>query len=266
VSDENPIQTQLDGEGVLLVTLTRPHRKNAFNEAQWDGLASTLRNAAKDPAVAVAVLTGAGGNFSSGVDLSSFGGSPPPQREDGFKSGYFACVASIFDFDKPLMAAVQGVAIGGGCTIAVASDIVYVGESVRMRLPFANLGLVPEIASSYTLQASIGRQRAAELMFTAEWIDARRAVEVGMAARSFPDDELLSAALTKAREIAQWPVSALRGIKRTLQVAHRAGIEAAIEVEDRLMDELAGSPENIEAVKAFMEKRAPDFKQFRTRD
>jgi enoyl-CoA hydratase/carnithine racemase len=175
-------------------------------------------------------------------------------------------VAAIFGFDKPLLAAVQGVAVGGGCTIAVASDIVYVGESVRMRLPFANLGLVPEIASSYTLQASIGRQRAAELMFTAEWIDAERAVEVGMAARSFPDDELLSASLAKAREIAQWPVSALRGIKQTLQVAHRAGIEAAIEVEDRLMGELAGSPENIEAVKAFMEKRTPDFKQFRTRD
>jgi enoyl-CoA hydratase/carnithine racemase len=266
LSDENPIQTELDDDGVLLITLTRPHRKNAFNEAQWDGLASTLREAAQDPAVAVAVLTGADGNFSSGVDLSSFGGGPPPEREDGFKSGFFACVAAIFGFDKPLLAAVQGVAVGGGCTIAVASDIVYVGESVRMRLPFANLGLVPEIASSYTLQASIGRQRAAELMFTAEWIDAERAVEVGMAARSFPDDELLPASLAKAREIAQWPVSALRGIKQTLQVAHRAGIEAAIEVEDRLMGELAGSPENIEAVKAFMEKRTPDFKQFRTRD
>ncbi len=87
-----------------------------------------------------------------------------------------------------------------------------------------------------------------------------------MAARCLPDAELLPATLEKAREIAQWPVSALRGIKQTLQVAHRAGIEAAIEVEDKIMSQLGGSPENIEAVKAFMEKRAPDFKQFRTRD
>jgi enoyl-CoA hydratase/carnithine racemase len=134
-----------------------------------------------------------------------------------------------------------------------------------MRLPFANLGLVPEIASSYTLQSAIGRQRAAELFFTAEWIDAARAVEMGMAARRFPDAELPGAALAKAREIAQWPVSALVGIKRTLQVANRAGIEAALAVEEEGMRSLAGSPENIEAVKAFLEKRKPDFRQFRRR-
>jgi len=138
-----------------------------------------------------------------------------------------------------------------------------VGESVRMRLPFANLGLVPEIASSYTLQSAIGRQRANELMFTAEWINAERALEVGMAARVFPDDVVLKATIDKAREIAQWPISALVGIKRTLQATHRAGIAAAREIEDKEMMLRAGSPENIEAVVAFMQKRAPDFKQFR---
>ena len=262
MSDENPVEIELDTEGVLLITLNRPERKNAFNEAQWDGLADALNEAREDPRVAVAVLTGAGGNFSSGVDLSSFGG-PAPERSDGHKSGFYACVEALFAFDKPLLCAVRGVAIGGGCTLTIAADIVYVGESVRMRLPFANLGLVPEIASSYTLQAAIGRQRAAELMFTAEWIDAARAVEMGLAARRLPDDEVQAATLAKAREIAQWPVSALRGIKRTLQVAHRAGIEAARKAEDEGMLRLAGSPENVEAIKAFMEKRTPDFKQFR---
>ena len=266
MSDESPIRTELDGEGVLLVTLDRPARKNAFNDAQWDGLARTLWEARDDPRVAVVVLTGAGGNFSSGVDLSSFGGGAPPRRSDGHKTAFHACQRSLFDLDKPLLAAVQGVAVGGGCTIAIASDIVYVGESTRMRLPFANLGLVPEIASSYTLQAAIGRQRAAELMFTAEWIDAKRAVEMGMAARCLPDAELLPATLAKAREIAQWPVSALRGIKRTLQAAHRAGIEAALLAEEEGMSRLAGSPENVEAIRAFLEKRAPDFKQFRKGD
>jgi enoyl-CoA hydratase/carnithine racemase len=266
MSNETPILTELDDDGVLLVTLNRPQRKNAFNEEQWDGLASALDEARRDPRVAVVVLTGTGGNFSSGMDLNSFAGESAPPRSDGKASAYFACVDALFGFDKPLLAAVQGVAVGGGCTLAIACDIVYVGESVRMRLPFANLGLVPEIASSYTLQAAIGRQRASELMFSAEWIDAARALEVGMAARVLRDDELLSATLAKAREIAQWPVSALQGIKRTLQVAHRAGIEAARQAEDAGMTQLAGSPENIEAISAFMQKREPDFKQFRKRD
>jgi enoyl-CoA hydratase/carnithine racemase len=263
MAEEPRVLTQLDDEGVLLVTLNRPKKKNAFDDAQWDGLAATLHEAGCDPRVAVVLLTGAGGNFSSGVDLSSFAGGPRPARADGFPSAFHACEAAVLGFEKPMLAAVAGVAVGGGCTIAIACDVVYVGESVRMRLPFANLGLVPEIASSYTLQAAIGRQRAAELMLSAEWIDAARAVEMGLAARRFPDAELLPAALAKAREIAQWPISALVGIKRTLQVAHRAGIAAALAAENDGMRRLAGSPENIEAVTAFMQKRKPDFRQFR---
>jgi enoyl-CoA hydratase/carnithine racemase len=262
MSDEAKVLTQLDDEGVLLVTLNRPKKKNAFDEDQWDGLAVALDTAREDPRVAVVVLAGAGGNFSSGADLSAFG-EERPKRADGKSSAFFAAIDSLFDFDKPLLAAVDGVAVGGGCTLAVACDIVYVGESVRMRLPFASLGLVPEIASSYTLQAAIGRQRASELMFTAEWIDAARALELGMAARVLPDEALLDTTLAKAREIAQWPVTALREIKRTMQVAHRAGIDAAREVEDAAMLRQAGSPENIEAITAFMQKRKPDFKQFR---
>ena len=265
MTDSPFVVRALDDDGVLLVTLNRPEKKNAFHEKQWDALADCLNEAREDPTVAVVVLTGAGGNFSSGVDLGSFTGERPPPRTDGKASAFFACVDAVFAFDKPLLAAVCGVAVGGGCTLAVASDIVYVGESLRMRLPFANLGLVPEIASSYTLQAAIGRQRASELMFTAEWIDAARAVEVGLAARCHPDAELLDAALAKAREIAQWPISSLRAIKQTLQAAHRPGIEAARKIEDELMRKLAGSPENIEAVTAFMQKRRPDFKQFRRR-
>lgn len=257
------VREELDADGVLLATLNRPEKKNAFHDPQWDGLADCLDRARENPAVAVVVLTGAGGNFSAGVDLGAFMGGPPPPRADGKASAFHACVDSVFAFDKPLLAAVQGVAVGGGCTLTLACDVVYVAESLRMRLPFANLGLVPELASSYTLQVTIGRQRAAELMLTAEWIDAARAVEMGLAAKSFAHDRVLEETLVKAREIAQWPVSALRAIKQTLQVAHRAGIAAARAAEDEGMMRLAGSPENIEAVMAFMEKRAPDFKQFR---
>ena len=135
------------------------------------------------------------------------------------------------------------------------------GESVRLRLPFVSLGLVPEIASSYLLQANIGRQRAAELFYTSEWIDAARAVEVGIAARAWPDAELLEATLAKAREIAKHPVGALRATKRTLVAAHREGIRAARAAEDAGMRAQAGSPENIEAIRAFLEKREPDWER-----
>ncbi len=263
MNDADRILTTLDDDGVLHLTLNRPHRKNAFDEPQWDAFAAGLEEAREDPRVAVVVLSGAGGNFSSGADLASMGGDPPQPRKDGKSSGYFACIDALYELDKPLLTAVQGIAIGGGCTIALASDLVYVGRSLRMRLPFASLGLPPEIASSYTLQAAIGRQRAAELMFTAEWIDAERAVEVGIAARSFADDALLPSTLAKASEIARWPTSALVSIKRCLRTAHRAGIEAAREIEESEMARLGGSPENIEAVTAFVQKRDPDFKQFR---
>jgi enoyl-CoA hydratase/carnithine racemase len=169
----------------------------------------------------------------------------------------------LFTFDKPLLAAARGVGIGFGATCLFHCDLVYVGESVRLRLPFVNLGLVPEAASSYTLQMIIGYQRAAELFFTADWIDAKRAVDTGIALQVFPDDELLDRTLEKAREIACFPISSLRATKRTLRAPHLDAIQAAHAAEQAGMLEQAGSPESIEAITAFMQKREPDFKQFR---
>ncbi|MBW2269527.1 MAG: enoyl-CoA hydratase/isomerase family protein [Deltaproteobacteria bacterium] len=257
-----PILRELDDEGVLRITLNRPEKKNAFNEPQWDGLTAALKEARADDRVACVLLTGAGDDFSSGQDLTAFA-QPGEPREDGFASGFFACRETLHTFDKPIVAAAKGVAVGGGMTLLFICDVVYVGESVRLRLPFPSLGLVPELASSYLLQVAIGKQRAAELFFTAEWIDAARAVETGIAARSFPDDELIDAALAKAREIAQWPIDSLQATKRTLMLAHAAGIQAACEAEDKAMLEQAGSPANQEAIRAFLEKRKPDFKKLR---
>lgn len=129
-----------------------------------------------------------------------------------------------------------------------------------MRLPFVSLGLVPEFASSYMLQANIGARRAAELMYTAEWIDADRAYETGIATRIYDDSELHERALEKAREIAQWPVNSLRETKRTLRRVHQTGIQNALEAESQGMLRQTGSPENLEAVKAFIEKRPPNFR------
>lgn len=248
---------------VLLVTLNRPARKNAFDEPLWDAFADALNAAREDDDVSVVVVTGAGGDFSAGVDLSAFGGGPRAPRTDGFASGYHKTMDAVVRFDKPLMAAATGVGVGIGATFLFHCDVVYVGESVRLRLPFVRLGLVPEGASSYMLPAVVGARRAAELLLTAEWIDAARALETGIATRAYPDAELLPAALAKAREIAQHPLSALVATKRTLLAARAPGIRAALEAEDAGMRAQAGSPENIEAIRAFVEKRPPDFKKLR---
>jgi enoyl-CoA hydratase/carnithine racemase len=241
-------------DGVLVVTFNRPEKKNAINTEMWIGLRETFKAAAEDDTVVCALLCGTGENFCAGVDLSSFGDASPDE-EHPFESA----ARAVVEFDKPLVAAAQGVAVGGGATVLFHADIVYVGESLRMRLPFANLGLVPEWGSSYMLQANIGAQRAAELFYTAEWIDADKALNCGIAADVLPDSNLFDHALAKASEIAQWPVNSLREIKRTLRMHHLDAIDTAINAEQAAMARQAGSPENIEAITAFMEKRAPDF-------
>ena len=257
-----PVLQQLDEHGVLLVTFNRPHKKNAFDDAQWDAASQALRDAQANPRVAAVVVTGAGDAFSAGVDLSSFT-NPSGPRTDGHASAYHAFMAVLVEFDKPLLAAAKGVGIGIGCTLLFHCDVVYVGESVRLRLPFVSLGLVPEGASSAMLEAVVGARQAAELFFAAEWIDAARAVETGIATRAFPDVELLDATLARARDIAKWPVGSLQATKRTLLAARKAKVELALRAEDEGMRKQAGSPENLEAVRAFMEKRAPDFRKLR---
>ena len=239
-------------DGVLLLTLNRSEKKNAINIPLWEALGEAFRDAKADDRVNVVVITGAGGNFSSGVDLSDFG-------ESGGEHPFDRCAREIAGFDKPLLGAATGIAVGGGATMLFHTDVLYVGESLRMRLPFVNLGLVPEFASSYVLQAAIGSRKAAELFYTAEWIDADKADKLGMVNGVFKDDELLAKTLEKAAEIAQWPVNSLRETKKTLKLAHQAGIDAAFDIEAAGMEKQAGSPENIEAVMAFIEKRKPDF-------
>ncbi|MDH3521447.1 MAG: enoyl-CoA hydratase-related protein, partial [Myxococcales bacterium] len=184
---------------------------------------------------------------------------------DGSSGGYAGCMAALLALDKPLLAAVRGVGIGIGATFLLHCDVVYVGESARLRFPFVSMGMVPEAASTYLLPAALGPARAAELFYTAEWIDAERAVALGLAARCLPDADLLDATLETARQIARQPLSALRATKRVLRAGHEAGVRAALDAEQAALRSQIGSPENVEAVRAFLEKRAPDFRKLRAR-
>jgi enoyl-CoA hydratase/carnithine racemase len=243
-------------DSILLLTLNRPDKKNSFNSEQWNALAAELNVAREDDDITVAVVTGAGSDFSAGQDLKD-------TAAPGALMSYRMLERAIIDFDKPLIAAAKGVAVGGGATMLYHCDVVYVGESLRLRMPFNSLAMAPEFASSYMLQAIVGPQRAAEFLMTTQWIDADTAVQSGIASRKFKDDELLQNAMVKAAEIAQWPLISLRETKRCLKLVHKAGIEAAIKIEHEAMDKLAETPEKTEALMAFVEKRKPDFRNLK---
>ena len=240
------LQTSLDG--VTLLTLNRPHKKNAFNGEQWLALTAAFDAAREDDAVGCLVVTGAGNAFSAGQDLTEMTG------EGGSGAAFPRFMDALVAYDKPLVAAVNGVGVGIGATLPLHCDVVYVGESARLRFPFSALGLVPEAASSLLLPLVVGPQRAAELFFTSEWIDAPRAVELGLAARMLPDAELLDATLEKAREIAARPVGSLRAIKRLLLETRGNSVRETLDREMQSMAARVGTPENLQALKDFFAK------------
>lgn len=238
---------------VATITFNRPEKKNAFNRAAWLSLRDALHEVNHHDQVAVIVLTGAGNHFSSGVDLSDLSGEP------GEQPPFEQMMDELVQVEKPLLAAATGAAVGFGATALFHCDVAYVGESLKMRLPFVNLGLVPEAAASYTLARNIGYQQAAELLFTAEWIDADKAVSTGIARARFADSELLAHAQSKAQQMAKWPATSLKETKRLMASPHRAIIQQVREAELEAMMRLVGSPDNVEAITAFLEKREPVF-------
>jgi enoyl-CoA hydratase/carnithine racemase len=254
---ESPVHTNLDDEGVFTITMNRPERRNAMNPEAFLATARAFEEANTNPAVATVLLTGAGNDFSSGLDLTA-----PMTATEG-PQPFEQLMDAICALEKPLVAAVRGCGIGYGMTVLFHCDVVYVGEGVRLRMPFANLGLVTEAAACYLAPLVIGQKHAAELLYTADWVDAERALEYGIATRIYPDDQVLAEATAKARQMAQWPVSSLVEMKRMLKSFHQDSIARARSIENTAMAKLFGGPENKEAIAAFIEKREPDFKQFR---
>jgi len=243
-------------DGVLLLTLNRPDRKNAFDETMWRETRDALADAQADDAVRAVIVTGAGEAFSAGQDLGQMAARP-----DNEPPGFPGFMDRLVAFDKPLLAAVNGVGVGIGLTMLLHCDVVWMAAEARLRAPFIPLGVVPEAASSYLLPLQLGHQRAAEMLFLAEWIDARRAVELGIATRVVPRAQLLPEMCALATRIAAQPLGALRWTKRTLLAVRADGIRAARGREDAAFAVRVGSPENQEALRAFFEKRPPDFKK-----
>jgi enoyl-CoA hydratase/carnithine racemase len=245
-----------ENEGALLIRLNRPEQRNAFNNRMYDELRDTLGEAQGRRAVRAVVVTGSGKAFSAGQDLAEMA-SPP--AADGAPHGFGPFMDRVCGFDKPLLAAVNGVGVGIGLTLLLHCDLVFIAEGARLRAPFVPLGVVPEAASSHLLPLLVGFRKAIEVFYSADWIDARRAVELEIANRLCKPEELLPTALEAARLLAHQPPEALRHTKRLLLATREEAVRAARRREDEAFAARIGSPENAEAVRAFFEKRAPDF-------
>src|SRR6478672_9529802 len=198
---------------ILRVQLNRPDKKNAMLASMYATVAELLERATKDDEVRVVLLHGAGDSFTAGNDLADFVKNPPGSGD----SPQTRLIAALIDFDKPIVAAVHGAAVGLGTTILPHCDIVYAGESAKFQMPFVNLGVVPEFCSTYTFPALVGHARAAELMLLGQRFDARRACELGLVNQVVPDAELLPKARETAAKLSEQPSGALRATKRLMK-------------------------------------------------
>ena len=242
-------------EGILRVQLNRPEKLNAMTSSMYNKLADIFSDAAKDESIRVVLWHGAGNAFSAGNDVKDFLENPPGPGE----SPQSQLMNALVDFDKPLIAAVQGAAIGGGTTMLLHCDFVYAGESTKFQMPFINLALVPEFGSSSLVPLAIGHIRAAELILLGLPFGASRALDLGLVTQVVPDQNLLQVATETARILAAKPAGALQASKRLLKRPHLEQIRAAIKAENEAFAIQVRSEEAKEALTAFLEKRPPDF-------
>jgi enoyl-CoA hydratase/carnithine racemase len=241
--------------GILRVQLNRPTKRNAMTSAMYVALAGIFNEAAKDENARVVLWHGAGDSFCAGNDIEDFLKNPPGSGE----SPQAALMHALADFDKPIVAAVQGAAIGGGTTMLTHCDFIYAGESTRFQMPFINLAVVPEFGSSCSVPARIGHLRAAELLLLGVPFDARRAAELGLASEVLPDKDVLARATETAGKLVAKPAAALQASKRLMKQPFREQIKAAMKAENEAFSAQVRSDDAKEAFTAFLEKRKPDF-------
>jgi enoyl-CoA hydratase/carnithine racemase len=249
-------------QGILTIEFDRLDKKNAITAAMYQAMADALRAAESDPAVRVIVIRGKPEVFTAGNDLEDFMQRPPTAGEGDDLPPVFQFLQQIGQASKPLVAAVSGPAVGVGTTMLLHCDLVYASETAKLSLPFVQLGLCPEAASSMLLPRLLGHQRAAEKLLLGEAFGAQEALQIGLVTRVLPVAELHEFVLQQARKLAALPASSLRETKRLMKGSDKAAVQAQMAQEGEVFRRLLQAPEAREAFKAFFDKRRPDFAQF----
>jgi enoyl-CoA hydratase/carnithine racemase len=244
----------IETNGVIEIHIDRPDKKNALTAAMYRAMTAALAEASTRADVDAVLIAGEGDAFCAGNDLKDFLSGP----EGG--QAAFEFIRTIAKFDKPIVAAVQGLAVGVGTTMLFHCDLVYAAPDARFIMPFVNLGIVPEAGSSLLAPAILGYAKAAQMLLLGEPMDAEGADRAGFVSAIVPADKLLDHARAKAAALAAKPPQAL-AYTRKLMKGDPAVIEARIEEEGRLFQETMQSAEAREAFTAFFEKRAPVFRR-----
>jgi enoyl-CoA hydratase/carnithine racemase len=239
----------------LELGFNRPARRHALTNAMYEALTAGMLDAERDEGVRAIVFHGDEQAFTAGNDLADFL-ERPPRGED---APVFRFIQSVLAGSKPLIAAVNGNAVGIGTTLLLHCDLVYAGENARFSLPFAGLGLLPEFASSYTLPRIAGHHRAAEMLLLGDAYGAHQALAAGFVNRVLPPAETLPAARAAADRICALPAKSVRLTRQLMRAAGREAIAARAVEEANHFRQMLGEPAAREAMSAFMEKRKPDF-------
>ncbi|HEY1098818.1 MAG TPA: enoyl-CoA hydratase [Myxococcota bacterium] len=246
-------------EGVTTITFNRPERKNALTIAMYERAVLALQMAATDPLVRVVLITGTGDSFTSGNDVADFMNTPP----NGPDSPVFQFLLALASFEKPIVVAVNGTAVGIGVTLLQHVDIVYVADTAKLKMPFVTLGLSAEGGSTYLLPRMAGHAKAAELLLFGEAFDADTAVEVGLASTKLPAGQLLHYANERAKVLAnERPLGSLITTKKLMRATVKDQTLKALHEEAVEFARHLASDEAKEAFTAFFEKRTPNFAQF----
>jgi enoyl-CoA hydratase/carnithine racemase len=242
--------------GVMTITLNRVDKKNSITAAMYGALADALESANHDAAVRVVVIQGHETIFSAGNDIADFPEQSPPATSD---SPVFRFLRGISSFPKPLVAAVCGPAVGIGTTLLLHCDLVYAGDNAAFSMPFVNLGLCPEAASSFLVPQLMGYPRAAEALLLGEPFMAETALEIGLINRIVPPSEANALAQRQAQKLVAKPLSALMETKRLMKKGNATVVAERMAEEGASFGRMLGEPAAREAFTAFMEKRRPDF-------
>jgi 2-(1,2-epoxy-1,2-dihydrophenyl)acetyl-CoA isomerase len=250
---------QESADGILTLTLDRPEVLNALDRRMKEELLAALQKAARDHTVRVVIITGAGRAFSAGQDLKDTGAGQELDLGAELRARYNPLILAMRGLEKPVIGAINGVAAGAGCSIALACDLRVASEGATFIESFTRVGLVPDSGSSWFLPRLIGAARAAEMIFSAEPVDAHTAQRIGLVNRVVPAGRLMEEARAMASQLAEAAPTALALAKRALNQAMESGLAETLEREAQLQSVAGRSADHAEGMAAFLEKRRPRF-------